>query len=67
MNDNNLRKLIAPYKGTRLWLVLDSDRKKIVSKKKNLIEALKEAKKKGVKNPSVIKAVPDIPVFIGVC
>lgn len=65
MENRELAKLIAQYEGSNLWLVLTSDRKKIVSKGKNLLEALREAKKKGVEKPSVIKATPAISKFIG--
>ena len=62
---NAFARLIGPYEGSNLWLVLTSDKKQIVSKGKTLVEALTEARKAGVEKPSVIKATLGTSKFIG--
>jgi len=65
-NQDILAKLIAPYEGSNLWLVLNKERNEIVGKGKTLVEALTQAKKAGVEKPSVIKASLGISKFIGI-
>lgn len=61
---DNLAEILAPYTKDRFWVVLSEDRTKVVGKGKRLNDALKEAKKNKVKNPIVIKAIPDYSNFI---
>ena len=64
--NNNFIKILAPYIKDNLWIALSPDRKKVVGKGETVLEALKEAKEKKVKNPSIIKATQNPAIFIGV-
>ena len=65
MRKNTFTKLINPYAKKGLWVALSSDRKKVVGKGKTVEEALREAEKKNIKNPALIKAAPIGSGFIG--
>lgn len=47
------------------WVALTPDNERVVAKAKSLREVLKMSAKKGVKDPSVIKAAPFENYFIG--
>ncbi|QQG44392.1 MAG: hypothetical protein HYW86_00530 [Candidatus Roizmanbacteria bacterium] len=47
------------------WLALTTDNSRVIAKGKTLREALSSAKKKGVKNPSMLKTAPFENIFIG--
>jgi hypothetical protein len=61
---DNLATILAPYIKDRLWVALDSERTKVVGKGKHLNEALEEARRNNIENPTVIKAIPDYANFI---
>ena len=61
---DTLATILAPYTKDRFWVALDSERTKVVGKGKYLNEALEEAKRNKVENPTVIKAIPDYANFI---
>ena len=52
----NIGRLIAPFPGE--WVTLALDKQKVVGHSKRMEAALKQAYKKGIKNPFLIKA-PD--------
>ena len=60
----NLAKILAPYTKDKLWVALSEDRTKVVGRGKRLSEALEEARRNNVENPTVIKAIPDYANFI---
>lgn len=64
MKNSDLTKILSPYTKDKLWVVLSSDRKKVVGKGATLKEALREAKSKKVRNPVAIKAIPDSSGFV---
>ena len=61
---DNLATILAPYAKDRLWVALNPERTQVVGKGKHLQEALQEAKRNNVENPTVIKAIPDYANFI---
>ncbi len=64
MENNNLAKILAPYTKDNLWVVLNSDRTKVVGKGTTLKGALEDAKKADSKNTVAMKAIPDSSGFI---
>ena len=62
--NNNLAEILAPYTKDRLWVALNSERTQVVGKGKHLQEALEEARRNNVENPTVIQAIPDYANFI---
>ena len=62
--NNNLAEILAPYTKDRLWVALNSERTRVVGTGKHLQEALEEARRSKVENPTVIKAIPDYANFI---
>ena len=59
----NLSKILSRYK--RGWLALSPDSRKLIATGSSLEEALEKARKKGVVNPSLLKATPVDRLFIG--
>ena len=64
MQNNNLVKILAPYTKDNLWVVLTSDKTKVIGKGTTLKEALGDAKKANSNNAIVMKAIPDSSGFI---
>ena len=62
--NNNLAEILAPYTKDRFWVALNEERTKVVGKGKHLQEALEEARRNNVENPTVIQAIPDYANFI---
>lgn len=59
----NLSKILSKHK--KGWLALSPDNRKLVATGETLKEALKRAKKKGVEDPSLLKAAPVRHLFVG--
>ena len=59
----DLSKILKKHKTG--WLALTSSNEKLIAKGKTLREALKYAKKKGVTNPTLLKASSIDNYFIG--
>lgn len=59
----DLSKILSKYK--KGWLALSPDNRKFVAAGVTLEEVLAKAKKKGVNNPSVLKAAPLKHYFVG--
>lgn len=59
----DLSKILTKYK--RGWLALSPDNRSLIARGKTLKEVLQKAKKKGIENPSVLKAAPVNNLFVG--
>jgi len=59
----NLSKILA--KNKKGWLALTPDSWKLIARGKTLKEVLEKAEKKGIRNPSVLKAVPMENLLVG--
>lgn len=59
----DLSKILSEYK--KGWLALTADNRDLVATGKTLEEVLRRAKRKGVENPSILKAAPVDRLFIG--
>lgn len=59
----DLSKLLSRYK--KGWLALSPDNRHLIATGKTLDEVLEKAKKKGVGNPSVLKATPIDHLMVG--
>ena len=59
----DLSKLLSKYK--KGWLALTPDNRNLIATGKTLDEVLKKAKKRGVGNPSVLKAASIDHLMVG--
>ena len=59
----DLSKILTKYKSS--WIALSADNKSLITTGKTLEEVLQKAKKKGIDNPSVLKAPPVNNLFVG--
>lgn len=60
----DLTKKLVPYAQKKLWVALSSKGDEVVGKGKDPQEALNEAKKKGVRSPILLQALPDYSGFV---
>jgi len=63
MTPIDLSKILSRHK--KGWLALTPNYQDLIATGKTLDEVLKKAREKGVKNPSVLKAVPVSHLFVG--
>lgn len=59
----DLSKILAKYK--RGWIALSADNRSLIATGKTLEEVLQKSKKRGIDNPSVLKAAPVNNLFVG--
>ena len=59
----DLSKILEKHKEG--WLALTPDNKRLIATGDTLDEALENARKKGVKDPSLLKASPQTNLFVG--
>lgn len=62
--NNNLVELLAPHTAEKLWVALNKERTEVVGTGKTAIEALREAKKKHIENPFLLRAISDHSRFM---
>lgn len=62
--NTNLVDLLAPYTDQKLWVALNEERTRVVGAGKTVIEALKEAKKRNIAKPFILRAVADSSNFM---
>lgn len=60
----DLTKILLPYAKERLWVALNPEGDEVVGSGKDPKKALEEAKKKKIKLPILIQAVPDYSGFV---
>lgn len=60
----NLTKILLPYTKKKLWVALSSKGDKVVGSGKDPKEAVENAKKKKVKFPILLQALPDYSGFV---
>jgi len=60
----NLTKILLPYAKLKLWVALSPEGDEVIGSGKDPREALEKAKKKKVRLPILLQALPDYSGFV---
>jgi len=66
MAHTNLIQILKPFTKQRLWVALTPDLKKVGASGRSPKSALDKAYKAGIKEPIIMRAIPDYSGFISI-